>query len=116
MPVRNYNRRLKNYFITAAKCFVKFNPDSHLAGYHRHLRKQGMKPTEALKRVARALVRRIYIDLRDLKIKETESAANETYTHNGNNPSNVASSLNTNYNERYDKEVVVNSENVSEIT
>jgi hypothetical protein len=69
---RNYNHRLKNHFMTAAKCFVKYNPDSHLAGYMRHLLKRGMKITEARKRVARALVRRIYRDLMNLKISEID--------------------------------------------
>lgn len=92
---KNYNRRLKNYFMTAAKCFVKYNPDSHLAGYIRHLLKKGMKLTEARKRVARALVRRIYRELMKLKAieieenKKAENAANANNEHYGHNPSNV---------------------------
>jgi transposase len=60
---RKYNRRLKDLFMTAALNVVHFDPNSHLAGYHRNLLKRGMKPTEATKRVARALVRVIYRDL-----------------------------------------------------
>ena len=60
---RKYNRRLKDLFMTAALNVVHFDPTSHLAGYHRNLVKRGMKPTEATKRVARALVRVIYRDL-----------------------------------------------------
>ena len=52
-----FNHRLKNIFITAAKNYVLYNPDSHLAGYYRNLMKGGMSQLEARKRVARALVR-----------------------------------------------------------
>jgi len=48
---------LKNVFMTAARNYVLFNPDSHLAGYYRNMVKEGMKKTDARKRVARALVR-----------------------------------------------------------
>ncbi|HEB31930.1 MAG TPA: IS110 family transposase, partial [Spirochaetes bacterium] len=48
-----FNRRLKNVFMTAARNYVLFNPDSHLAGYYRNMVKNGMKKTEARKRVAR---------------------------------------------------------------
>jgi transposase len=60
---RKYNRRLKDLFMTAALKVVQFDPNSHLAGYHRNLVKKGMEPTEATKRVARALVRVIYREL-----------------------------------------------------
>jgi len=56
----NYNRRLKNIFITAAKNFVLYNPDHHLTGFYRNLRKTGMKKIEAYKRVARSLVRMFF--------------------------------------------------------
>ena len=49
--------------MTAAMNVVHFDPNSHLAGYHRNLVKRGMEPTEATKRVARTLVRVIYREL-----------------------------------------------------
>jgi hypothetical protein len=55
-----YNRLSQYLFMTAALNVVRFDPNSHLAGYHRNLMKKGMEPTEATKRVARALVRVIY--------------------------------------------------------
>jgi len=58
-----YNRRLKDAFMTAARNFVIYNPDSHLAGYYRNLVKGGMKKNEARKRVARALVRLFFRQL-----------------------------------------------------
>ena len=58
-----FNPRLKNAFMTAAKNFVIFNPDSHLAGYYNNLLKGGMKRIDARKRVARALVRVFFKDL-----------------------------------------------------
>jgi len=61
-----FNRRLKNAFMTAARNYVLFNPDSHLAGYYRNLMKIGMKKTEARKRAARALVRVFFRDLYSL--------------------------------------------------
>ena len=63
---RKYNRRLKDLFMTAALKVVQFDPNSHLAGYHRNLVKRGMQPMEATKRVARALVRVIYRELTTL--------------------------------------------------
>lgn len=65
-----YNRRLKNAFITGARNYTLFNPDSHHTGYYRSLKARGMKQTEMYKRVARALVRRFYRDL--LMITELE--------------------------------------------
>jgi transposase len=55
-----YNHRLKDAFMTAARRVVQYNPDSHIAGYHRNLIKGGMSELGATKRVARALVRVIY--------------------------------------------------------
>jgi hypothetical protein len=63
---QSFNRHLKDAFMTAARNFVIFNPDSHLTGYHRNLVKRGMDPLEATKRVARALVRVIYRKLTSL--------------------------------------------------
>ena len=42
------------------------NPDSHPAGYYRNMVKEGMKKTDARKRVARALVRVFFKDLYSL--------------------------------------------------
>jgi transposase len=60
VPTQLFNHRLKDAFMTAARNFVLYNPDSHLAGYHRYLVKRRMPSMEATKRVARALVRMIY--------------------------------------------------------
>jgi transposase len=79
IPSRQFNHRLKDIFMTAARNFVRYNPDSHLTGYFRSLAKKGMKPNEACKRVARALVRMIFRKLRSLvsvgseKTKRSES-------------------------------------------
>ena len=48
-----FNHRLKDAFMTAARNVVRFDPNSHLAGYCRNLVKKGMTPLEAYKRVAR---------------------------------------------------------------
>jgi hypothetical protein len=63
VPTQLFNHRLKDVFMTAARNFVLYNPDSHLAGYHRNLVKRGMSSLEATRRVARALVRVIYREL-----------------------------------------------------
>lgn len=60
------NRRLKNAFMTAARNYVLFNPDSHIAGYYRNLVKSGMKKIEACKRIARSLVRVFFRELYSL--------------------------------------------------
>jgi hypothetical protein len=52
--------------MTAARNYVLFNPDSHLAGYYRNLVKGGMKKTEAHKWAARALVKVFFRDLYSL--------------------------------------------------
>ena len=74
-----FNHRLKDIFMTAARNFVRYNPDSHLAGYFRNLvKKRGMKANEAYKRVARALVRVIFRKLRALiEEKSTEQKWSE---------------------------------------
>lgn len=59
-----HNHRLKNAFFVAAKNITLHNPDSHLTAYYRSLLKRGMSITEAYKRVGRALVRRIYRELK----------------------------------------------------
>ena len=66
-----FNHRLKDAFMTAARNFVLYNPESHLTGYHRNLVKRGMSSMEATKRVARALVRLIYRTLFTLTVQET---------------------------------------------
>jgi hypothetical protein len=68
VSTQSFNRRLKDAFMTAARNFILFNPDSHLSGYYRNLVKNGMHPLEATKRVARALVRVIYRKLSALPV------------------------------------------------
>ena len=72
IPSQQFDHRLKDIFMTAARNFVRYNPDSHLAGYFRNLVKKGMKPNEARKRVARALVRMIFRKLRSLVGEDSE--------------------------------------------
>ena len=73
-----YNHRLKDTFMTAARNYVLFNPDSHLAGYYRNLLRAGMSALEAIKRVARALVRVVFRMLCSLVGNaEVEDAAKE---------------------------------------
>ena len=60
---RLYNRRLKDAFMTAARNVVLYDAGSHVAGYYRNLVKAGMRPLEATKRVARALVRLLFREL-----------------------------------------------------
>jgi transposase len=74
---RKYNRRLKDLFMTAALKVVQFDPNSHLAGYHRNLVKKGMESTEAAKRVARALVRVVYRELSGLVTTTSEEPTAE---------------------------------------
>ena len=69
---QTFNRRLKDALITAARNYVQFNPDSHLAGYYRNLVKKGMTHLEATKRVARALVRVIFRQLYALQESDTD--------------------------------------------
>jgi len=72
IPSQQFNHRLKDIFMTAARNFVRYNPDSHLAGYFKNLVKKGMKPNESRKRVARALVRMIFKKLRSLNVEGSE--------------------------------------------
>ena len=65
-----FNHRLKNTFFTAARNYTLYNPASHLTGYYRSLKARGMKQTEVYKRVARALVRRFYRDLKAVAEQE----------------------------------------------
>ena len=55
-----FNRRLKDALMSAARNFVQYNPESHLAGCHRNLPKRGMSSMEVNKRVARELIGVIY--------------------------------------------------------
>lgn len=75
-----FNHRLKDAFMTAARNYVLFNPESHLAGYHRNLRKAGMPPMEATKRVARALVRMIFKLLASLLDSATDVSSRKQET------------------------------------
>ena len=77
-PAHLYNRRLKSAFFNAARSITVFNQDLRLSGYYHHLRANGMKNTEAYKRVGRALVRRFYRDLKEVKREEG------TVRHEGN--------------------------------
>ena len=99
-----YNRRLKDAFMTAAKNFVRFNPESHLSGYCRNLIKGGMKVTEAYKRTARALVRTVFHGLSSLdqaeredegademKMRESDMASGNNNRSDNNHPSNISS-------------------------
>jgi hypothetical protein len=76
VPSSLFNHRLKDAFMTAARNVVRFNPDSHLAGYCRNLIKRGMSPLEAYKRVARALVRVLYRTLNGLLPHDTREDTN----------------------------------------
>lgn len=109
IPNPQFNHRLKDIFMTAAKNFVRFNPDSHLSGYFRNLvKKRGMKSNEAYKRVARALVRVIFSILRSLieetleeqKWSESDMASGSDFRSNNSHESNISLSSPT----EYDKE------------
>ena len=106
IPNPQFNRRLKDAFITAAKNFVLYNPDSHLTGYFRNLvKKRGMKANEAYKRVARALVRVIFRKLRSLieenfkeqKESESDMASGFEGRSNLSHDSNISLSPPTKY-------------------
>ena len=77
VPTQLFNHRLKDALMTAALNLVHYNPDSHLAGYHRNLVKRGMSSMQANKRVARALVRVIYRKLSALVEVNSEGEAGE---------------------------------------
>jgi transposase len=68
-----HNHRLKNAFFSAARNITLHNPDSHLAAYYRSLVKRGMPITEAHKRVGRALVRRIYRELKAISEQQPKN-------------------------------------------
>src|SRR5208283_4348484 len=86
-----FNRRLKDAFMTAGKNVVYFNPDSHLAGYHRNLIKAGMPKLGATKRVARALVRVIYRRLSALSAQSTEAPTTGSEEHQEKGEGGMAS-------------------------
>jgi len=77
VPTRLFNHRLKDAFMTAARNVVLYDGDSHLAGYQRNLVKAGMRPLEATKRVARALVRVIFRELSALNESKAKDEAQE---------------------------------------
>ena len=99
-----FNRRLKDTFMSAARNFVRFNPESHLSGYCRNLIKDGMKVTEAYKRTARALVRTVFRGLSSLhqaervdegademKMRESDMASGNINRSDNNHSSNISS-------------------------
>jgi transposase len=88
-----YNHRLKDAFMTAARRVVQYNPDSHIAGYHRNLIKGGMSELEATKRVARALVRVIYRRLSAIAEKTSEAQAPKGEEYQEAGESGMASGL-----------------------
>ncbi len=88
-----FNHRLKDAFMTAAKNVVLYNPDSHIAGYHRNLVKAGMSRLEARKRVARALVRVIYRRLSALTAQTSEAQMEKSEEHQERGESGMASGL-----------------------
>jgi transposase len=99
IPNPQFNHRLKDIFMTAAKNFVRYNPDSHLSGYFRNLvKKRGMKSNEAYKRVARALVRVIFRILRALieesleeqKWSESDMASGSDFRSDNSHESNIS--------------------------
>jgi transposase len=109
IPNPQFNRRLKDVFITAAKNFVRYNPDSHLTGYFRNLvKKRGMKANEAYKRVARALVRVTFRKLRSLveessekqKRSESDMASGSEVRSDLSHDSNISLSSPTQYDKR----------------
>lgn len=71
---RLYNRRLKNACYSMARSVTLHNPDSHLTAYYHALRAKGMRHMAAYKRVARALLRIIFRDLKRV-------AANQVPVH-----------------------------------
>lgn len=92
-----FNHRLKDIFMTAVRNYIKFNSESHLAGYYRNLIKhRKMKVIEARKRAARAFVRTVFklwntiIELQFLKQTEKEgNMARVQSTHNPKIKSNI---------------------------
>jgi transposase len=91
VPSQLFNHRLKDAFMTAAKNVVYYNPDSHLAGYHRNLIKAGMSWLGATKRVARALVRVIYRRLSALTAQSVEVQTTGSEEHQEKGESGMAS-------------------------
>jgi len=91
VPTQLFNRRLKDAFMTAGRNVVYYNPDSHLAGYHRNLIKAGMPKLGATKRVARALVRVIYRRLSALSAQSTEAPTTGSEEHQEEGEGGMAS-------------------------
>lgn len=63
---QSFNHRLKDAFMTAAGAVVFYNSESRIACYHRNHVDGGMRPMEARKRVARAIVRVVYRRLNEI--------------------------------------------------
>jgi transposase len=93
IPNRYFNRRLKNAFMSAARNYVHFNPDTHLAGYYNNLVKGGMKKTEARKRVARALVRVFFRELSSVVELDESDAVEEIERGNESDMANGSSRI-----------------------
>ena len=86
-----FNPRLKHAFMTSAKNFLFFNPDSHLTGYYNNLIKGGMKRIDARKRVARALVRLFYKALYSLVESNNADTIEEKANGEGSDMANGSS-------------------------
>lgn len=69
---RKFNRYLKNTVMQVALRYVQWNPESILSGQYRAMVKNGMKKTEAYRRVGRALIRKFYAMLMGME-KQTSS-------------------------------------------
>jgi transposase len=98
VPSLQFNHRLKDAFMTAALNYVRYNPDSHIAGYHRNLIKKGMSNIQATKRVARALVRVVYRILVGLAVDtqtDTEEKGGESEAASGQRRSDECRRSNT---------------------
>ena len=91
VPTQLFNHRLKDAFMTAAQTVVYYNPDSHIAGYHKNLIKAGMSPRGATRRVARALVRVIYRRLSALTAQSVEASTTGSEEHQEKGESGMAS-------------------------
>lgn len=63
---RCFNHRLKHVFIQAAHSLVLHKGDVHLRKYYEHLRKKGLRANEAYKRIARAYIRVVFRDLKQI--------------------------------------------------
>ena len=65
-----YNHRLKDALMQAVKEIVVHNPDLHLTGYFRSLRKDGKIYCEAIKRTSRGFCRKLFKAFREITEQE----------------------------------------------